>query len=240
MRFKKYITEATVEPRKKDITVCEKTFKDVFKRYKKGEWGMGLAGVKKAMKEASHQISKNLKDIRMDFTSKDKFRPEAYSMPMEHQTYIKVEYSAADTRDAWQMKTNKTWIYQMMELIKHELVHAETYRRIMKASKKDYDKFFDILLANKNMSKKFSNEFDGYLADHLEIMAHAKHAAEQLLSPLSDFSKEEIIDKLRGKDMVELTYESDAFESYFYHIKVDYPKVWKKFIKYLVEYIRKK
>ena len=78
---------------------------------------------------------------------------------------------------------------------------------------------------------------DGYLNTSLEIMAHAKQAD----SDLSYFEKDELLAMLRKSEgLDDLSLESSEFDSYYSYTREDYPKTWKKFIKYLVMFIQRR
>ena len=104
--------------------------------------------------------------------------------------------------------------------IKHELVHRNQMQRTREEQFKDQD----------------TDNVEEYLADHREIMAYSAQAAHELM--LTGDSLEKIINQLKTSQGIRrLTPWSSALGIYHDTFEHD-TSVWKKFINYLVSYLK--
>jgi hypothetical protein len=214
--------------------------RDAYKEFikTKSKYPKTRAGVSRAMKAAATQISKAIKDIKVQFKVTKSYNLEGGASP-GNPHHFEMTYNTQDAYEDWTTSEYMfdNWLNSFMNLVKHELVHIEQYRRILK-NKGDIEKVADVLFDTQaKAEKKYHTDMETYLSTHIEIMAHAKQAAEDL----KGFDQEQLLDDLKDSETIqEVAGESYAFDSYYSWIKPNYPKVWKKFIKYLIQYIERR
>lgn len=240
MRLNRYLNEAAIQPDRTEVKIFEKAITDVYKEFikTKSKYPKTRTGVNRAMKAAATKISKAIKDLKVTFkVTKSWNLKGGVQAGNVHDFYM--EYNTEDAFDDWTTSEYmfEQWLDSFINLIKHELVHVEQFRRI-KAAKGDIEKVKDILFDTRERAeKRYHGNMEIYLATHIEIMAHAKQAADQL----KHYDKEDLLRMLKNEeDLEELGMESSAFDSYYSYMRDDYPKVWRKFLKNILQYIEKK
>lgn len=240
MRLSQYLKEAVIQPNKRDVAVFKKHITNAYKEFIKGnsKYPHTRTGVNKAMQQAAKYITKDIKDLEVKFKVKKGYSIEAGAMAGDPH-YLEVEYNTLDAYEDWMQSEYlfDEWLEIFMNLVKHELVHIEQYRRILK-NKGDIQQVNNILFHTKQRaSDKYQGDLESYLSTHIEIMAHAKQASDQL----KYFDKDDLMRALKDPtEMENLGMESSAFDSYYSWMRPYFPKVWKKFIKALVSYINKR
>jgi hypothetical protein len=136
------------------------------------------------------------------------------------------------------------------ELLAHELTHAGQLLRLAQA--KTPEEFEEILKKDLGKFKlgPFVTDFDKYLADQLEVMAFAKGAASELwdtsfvnvdfMDLSAEDKKKKLLDMLKkSTSHPYLSIMSKSFSRYAEKVgwKKMFPKTWKKFLRYLTDYI---
>jgi hypothetical protein len=236
-----YLKEAALQPNRSDVSIFEKNIKEVYKEFMKGsKYPRNRTGLGTAMKTAAKNITKSIKDLKVEFKPHKGDTIKAGAMAFQPKHYIEIKFSTKYALFDWLAGGSdfKYWLNNFMNLVKHELVHIEQYRRILK-NKGDIDKVLDVLFDMKQKAQDtYDDNMEAYLSEFLEIMAHAKQSHDQFKA--AHLNKDRMLELLKTKSgMEELSFESSAFDSYYSYIYPKYPKVWKKFIKTLVEYIQK-
>jgi hypothetical protein len=240
MRLKQYLNEAAIQPKTKEVNIFRKSITDVWKTFRTtNKYPSTRSGVGRAMKAAATQISKKIKDLKVVFKVTKSWNQKGGAFADEPKHELFIEYNTEDAYDDWMGSDYnfKNWLDSFMTLVKHELVHIEQYRRIKKNSG-DIQKVRDILFdTQEKAERKYHDNMEQYLSTHIETMAHAKQAVDQLLK---GYKKEDLIRIVKNsKDIEELSFESSAFSSYYDYMRAEYPKVWRKFLKYFIEYVKK-
>lgn len=148
---------------------------------------------------------------------------------------INLNFDIDKVYDVWVEGTKirfDRWLNELMEVIEHELIHVEQFRRISK--EKDPVKAVNVLRSMKKKKLSYT-ELDGYLSNKLEMMAHAKNAELELSNGIN---YETIIKALKSEKGQKWACSfSSSFRAYHNNIKNKYQKTWKKFMKYLIMYL---
>lgn len=256
MKFKKYLKEAIIQPSQKDLKMIRKIMKKAFEKW--NDDGDFLEDVLEDAIKEFDRYSKDLVILFKDSGGKSsgfggaEVKAVAGMMGAEQagkrKHYIQFKFSFSDAYNSWlREKGFQYWLDQFMDVAEHELVHIEQYRKLLKI-KKDPKKVSDILggiharqrsVVSKSGTKGPGDlSMDGYLSSHLEIMAHAKHAEAELKHI---YKARDVIEFMKNPDdLDDIAVDSAALFSYYETVKDNYPKTWKKFIKYLYMFLEKR
>ena len=196
-----------------------------------------------AMKSVASQITKKIKDLEVEFILVNVgtlINGQAGADYPKHK--LEVMYNITLALEYWHEDDNmfEVWLSDILNVVDHELVHIEQYRKLVKVKKKDYGEVFDILGSiayRQTQAEKKSSSMDAYLQDTLEIMAHAQEADSELRR--YDISAIEVLDSLKSKEKLP-EIQSEAFSKYYIYMYKKYPKTWRKFIKYFVMFLEKR
>jgi len=240
MKFLRYLSETVIYANSKELNIIRKAIEEEWKKFNKGKYDRNRTGVNKAMKVAAKSVTKSIKDLEFDVRVGKGWQTKGYTYADTPKHFLGMEYSTKEAIDEWNgdKKYFDSWLDDFMNLVEHELVHIEQFRKILKA-KGDIEKVKDVLHDLKSKSHDVHDDkMVAYLDDHLEIMAHAKKAD----SELSHYDKYELLDMLKKSDVIdnEIAMESSDFSNYYFYMRDEYPKIWRKFLKYLVMFIQKR
>lgn len=234
MKFKQF-NEATISPKAKELTQFRKLAIQAQKDFKKGKHKTVI----NAMKSVAREMTKSIKDLEIAFKPKKGWTTKGYAMADTPKHWLGMEFNTQEAKYDWEAggQDFKDWLESFINLFGHELVHIEQYRKLLKV-KGDINKVKDILFDVKAKSEEQHPEkMDAYLNTHIEIMAHAQKADQDL----KHIPAQEVINGLKDtQEMEELADESSDFSSYYYYIRGEYPKTWKKFMKYFIMYLQKR
>lgn len=250
MRLKKYLIEKALLGKKKELNVIKKAFLNAFKNYKpdgkgydKFRWMKTAARIETEIADKINDLEFFIGDLSNDGTTAsvsvaDIFAEDVKKKPMLMSVYVDQEYMY----DWFESKKKNDFILHflnpVLQSVEHELVHIEQVRRLLKT--KDPLQALDItnrMYLKVSKQKKFKEKYDAYLAASMEVMAHAQSANLEL----KGYPAQLMLDWLRETDgMRQIADDSEYFENYYKRIKDPFPKVWKRFLKYLVQYLEKR
>ena len=225
MRLKQYLKEAIIQSNKKEVKLFKdlitKERKKVLKRDPEGQYEHMIFH---AMKSVASQITKKIKDLEVEFILVNVgtlINGQAGADYPKHK--LEVMYNITLALEYWHEDDNmfEVWLSDILNVVDHELVHIEQYRKLVKVKKKDYGEVFDILGSiayRQTQAEKKSSSMDAYLQDTLEIM---------------------VLDSLKSKEKLP-EIQSEAFSKYYIYMYKKYPKTWRKFIKYFVMFLEKR
>ena len=251
MRLRKYLIEKALIGKTKDLNIIKKAFLNAYKNYKpdglkgydKYKWARITAGIEVEIADKINDLEFFIGDLGNDGTTAalviaDIFSEDVKKKPMLIQVYVDQEYMYE-----WfegKQKTNFiiNFLNPVLESVAHELVHVEQVRRLLKTKDPlEAHKITKRMYLKVSKKKKFKDEYDSYLAASMEVMAHAQSANLEL----KGYPAQLMLDWLRETDgMRQIADDSSFFENYYKRIKDNFPKVWKRFLKYLVQYLEKR
>lgn len=227
MRFKKYLTEAIIIPNKKELQIIKKTLETHIKKAWKTQKDIDF-------KKIGDDITKKIKDLEIEFLPKKNPNKSGSARPGTPKHHMKIFWSKDIYGYGNIEDIINEWIPNLMVSVEHELVHIEQYRKLEKASPEECGR-----ILNRIHNKYLDKGLDVYLSNAMEVMAHAKGVDKEFQT--IGFSGQEVIDMLKNDEgLDELSMESSAFDDYYTQIQGKFPKVWKKFIKYLVMFSQKR
>jgi len=183
-------------------------------------------------------MTKSIKDLEVGFKPTKSWNSKGFTMADDPKHVLGLEFNTKEAKSDWLYKQDfNDWLDAISDLFAHELVHINQFRKILKA-KKDIQQVRDILSGEKfRLQDKHDDRMDQYLNDHIEIMAHAQKSDLEL----KHIPAKDVLNMLKNSnDMEELSMESSDFGNYYYHMKGNYPKTWKKFMKYFVMFLQKR
>ena len=236
MRLKRYISEAIVVPKATEVNTILNVVRDARNAWYKEQTARALHT---AMEKAGKEASKKFKDVNIEFEKTQNWQEDLTGgVRPWFPHYLVFRYHTKETQEEWLDKTSfKIWLERFRSVIEHELVHIEQFRKIAKAV--GVDKASDILLDLVHKQQYTSkDDLDKYLTSHLEIMAHAKQTDAELEH---EYLASEILQMLRNKYSLEyIAFGTPGFQNYVSIIKKNFPRTWKKFIKYLVSFLERR
>ena len=165
---------------------------------------------------------------------------------------IMLVHSPDHTLNAWEYEF-QSWLKVLTETLKHELVHVEQIKRIKAANTDELIKILDGISAkfadyDKRKAEWVIRDWDKYLSSGTEIMAHAQSAASAVLQGTDNPylrrkgvavpSPSKIIEMAKSKSGISTLANLSRHFNGYYKLRHYLPKVWKKFMRYFVDYIQ--
>jgi hypothetical protein len=156
------------------------------------------------------------------------------------------------TFHAWEHEF-QSWLKALTRTLEHELVHVEQIKRIKAANTDELFKILDGISAkfadyDKRKAEWVIKDWDKYLSSGTEIMAHAQSAASAVLQGTDNPylrrkgvtvpSPSKIIEMAKSKSGIGTLANLSRHFNGYYKLRHYMPKVWKKFIRYFVDYIQ--
>jgi hypothetical protein len=129
-------------------------------------------------------------------------------------------------------KRYKEFISELAETLEHEIIHLEQKRR---AEVKNKDFIQTYPETRQSLFKKFGSKY--YYHDKQEMMTHAHDFIFQLHR--HGYTNDKILKILDNvdKNMGEIRKYALTFEDFYMSLQ-NYPKEWKKFVKYIKDYLK--
>jgi hypothetical protein len=116
--------------------------------------------------------------------------------------------------------------------IEHEMIHREQASRLASNSNMTYDEYIN---KSERLKKKYDK--DAYFLERDEIMAHARDVVLEIRSSFPDMTKENIM-KLIDNNDTNIMFNSKSYKMFYTKLHDNHPKEWKKFVKYIKDYLR--
>lgn len=251
MRLKRYLIERALVGKKKELNIIKKALLDGFKNYKPtGESFSRLAWIRYISK-IENEVNKKIPQVEFNIDEPHTQGVRAgvrvgdimSEFDFEDKPFLLSVYVDEKSMYKWFEEGNKKdfetfFLKPVLNDLEHELVHIEQFRRLIK--NKDPLKAIDIVTQSflrMKTDKKFKDEYDAYLSSSDEVMAHAQTADVELRT----FPAQLVLDWMKDSHgMRELADVSQTLDNYYIRIKHQFPKVYKRFIKYMVQYVQKR
>lgn len=249
MRLKSYLLEAIIKPDRKELQLFRKTFEKHVKAHDRRKH-KNVASIYETLQRVANELSKKISDLTVKIETRAQIggvqgSARAGFEDGEPHHMLKIFYFVDDAYSIWTKGSVKDILNDWYDsffapTLEHELVHIEQYRKLARAKHpRDVVRVLNQIHDRKDkIALETGRDVDGYLQSHLEIMAHAKGVDKELADYYPAMQVIEMLKTDDGQD--ELSLDSESFDSYYTHMKDNYPKTWKKFIKYLVQYLQKR